>query len=231
MLALELYNKLALITGFPEYTNDTDTPDTTRFLLNCLSEGLHSVINNIYMQNNVLERTDTITTTKGIDKYGIEGIIKDILLDNNGVIRKLEYMDNVNPNYIPHGEGKVEREPKGYIIQKGYLRVFPIPDKEYKLHVTVSTENLVWANDDSSRNNIVNINDTVMADNKFCNLIIMRAAVIVFARAQNNLAKVYQELYSDELRDYLEHDLKTFEANRFFDRRAGHYDPRRGLID
>lgn len=231
MLALELYNKLALITGFPEYTNDTDTPDTTRFLLNCLSEGLHSVINNIYMQNNVLERTDTITTTKGIDKYGIEGIIKDILLDNNGVIRKLEYMDNVNPNYIPHGEGKVEREPKGYIIQKGYLRVFPIPDKEYKLHVTVSTENLVWANDDSSRNNIVNINDTVMADNKFCNLIIMRAAVIVLARAQNNLARVYQELYSDELRDYLEHDLKTFEANRFFDRRAGHYDPRRGLID
>ena len=41
----------------------------------------------------------------------------------------------------------------------------------------------------------------------------LQAAVIVFARAQNALAKVYQDLYSDELRDYLEHDLKTFEAN------------------
>ena len=232
MLALNLYNKLALITGFPEYTNETDTPETTRFLLDCLSEGLHSVINNIYMQNNVLERTDQITTTAGVDKYGIEGIIKNIQLVKTGCVRKLVYMDDIVPNYtIP--EAKLDRntkEPYAYTIDKGYLRLYPIPDKAYNLKVTVSTTHLVWANDDSSRNTIEDVNDTLMADNRFCKLVVMRAAVIIFARAQNALAQVYQDLYSDELRDYLEHDLKTFEANRFFDRSGGHFDPRRGLL-
>ena len=233
MLALNLYNKLALITGFPEYTNDTDTPETTRFLLDCLSEGLHSVINNIYMQNNVLERTDRITTTEGIDKYGIEGIIKTILLIQPGCVRKLKYMDNVNSNYvIPEDKlGRNTKEPYAYTIDKGYLRLYPIPDKAYNLDVTVSTTDLVWANDDSSRNTIENVNDTLMADNRFCKLVVMRAAVLIFARANNNLAQVYNDLYADELRDYLEQDLKTFEANRFFDRSAGHYNPRRGLLD
>lgn len=233
MLALNLYNKLALVTGFPEYTNSTDTPDTTRFLLNCLSEGLHSVINNIYMQNNVLERTDTIVTTPGEDKYGIEGIIKNIQVIEPGRVTRLTYMDNVTPNYNI-AEDKIERnkrKPEHYVIDKGYLRLYPIPDKEYELKVTVSTSDLVWANDDSSRSTIENINDTVMADDKFCNLIVMRAAVIIFARANNALTRVYQELYTDELRDYLEHDLKTFESNRFFDRRAGHFNPERGLLD
>lgn len=230
MLALNLYNKLALITGFPEYTNDTDAPETTRFLLDCLSEGLHSVINNIYMQNNVLERTDTITTKDGIDTYGIEGIIKSILVQDGARVRKLRYMDDINPNYILEGEGKVRKEPEFYTIQKGYLRVFPTPDREYKMQVTVSTTDLVWANDDSSRNTIEDINDALMADNRFCKLVVMRAATIIFARAQNAMAQVYQDLYSDELRDYLEHDLKTFEANRFFDRSAGHFNPERGLL-
>lgn len=232
MNALNLYNKLALITGFPEYTNNTDTPETTRFLLNCLSEGLHSVINNIYMQNNVLERTDTIVTSEGQDVYGLEGIIKDIQLVEPGVTHKLTYMDNTNPNYIIPEARKLENtgKPRNYVIKKGYLRLYPIPDKEYTLKVTVSTTDLVWANDDSSKNILDDINDTVMADNKFCNLIILRAAVIIFARAQNALTNVYQELYSDELRDYLEHDLKTFEANRFFDRSAGHFNPERGLL-
>lgn len=230
---IDMYNKLALITGFPEYTNETDTPDTTRFLLNCLSEGLHSVINNIYIQNNVLERTDTIVTTKGKELYGIEGIIKDVLLvdANNQTVRKLRYMDNVNPNFIPTGEASVQKEPEGYLIQKGYLRVFPVPDRAYILKVTVSTSDLVWANDDSSRTNIESIYDTVMADNRFCGIVVMRAAVIALTRAKNALAQTYSQLARDELNDYLEHDFKSLEADRFFDRRAGHYNPRRGLLD
>lgn len=230
-LVIDMYNKLALAAGFPEYTNDTDTPDTTRFLLDCLSQGLHSVINNIYMQNNVLERTDTIVTTPGKDIYGIEGIIKGILVEEPGRVTKLEYMDNVNPNFIPKGSEAVRKKPEGYVIEKGYLRVFPIPDKEYTLKVTVSTTDLVWANDDSSRRTIDSIYDTVMADDRFCNLVVMRAAVIALTRAQNALAQVYAELARDEMNDYLERDLKTFEANRFFDRSAGHYNPRRGLLD
>jgi len=230
---IDMYNKLALITGFPEYTNETDTPDTTRFLLNCLSEGLHSLINNIYIQNNVLERTDTIVTTAGKELYGLEGIIKDILLvdSRNNKVRKIGYMDNVNPNYILEGNDKKPGEPTGYLIQKGYLRLYPVPDKAYTLKVTVSTSDLVWANDDSSRGNIESIYDTVIADNKFCDLVVLRAAVIVFTRANNALAQVYSELQRDALNDYLEHDFKSLEANRFFDRSAGHYSPRRGLLD
>ena len=30
MLTLKMYNKLALLTGFPQYTNAVDTPDITR---------------------------------------------------------------------------------------------------------------------------------------------------------------------------------------------------------
>lgn len=230
---IDMYNKLALITGFPEYTNETDTPDTTRFLLNCLSEGLHSVINNIYIQNNVLERTDTIVTTRGKELYGLEGIVKDILLikGNNQSVKKLQYMDNVNPNFVPVGSEAVQKEPSGYLIQKGYLRVFPIPDAAYTLKVTVSTADLVWTNDDSSRNNIESIYDTVIADNRFCDIVVLRAAVIALTRANNNLARTYSELARDELNDYLEHDFKSLEANRFMDRSAGHYSPRRGLLD
>lgn len=184
------------------------------------------------MQNNVLERTDTITTSEGIDIYGIEGIIKTVQLVSPGRVRKLHYMDRVDSNYvIPEEKREANtREPYGYTIDKGYLRVFPIPDKAYKLKVTVSTSDLVWANDDTSRDSIEDINDSLMADRKFCNLVVMRAAIIIFARAQNNLFTVYQNLYQDELRDYLEHDLKTFEANRFFDRSAGHFDTHRGLL-
>jgi hypothetical protein len=232
MLALNMYNKLALITGFPEYTNDTDTPETTRFLLECLSQGLQNVINNIYMQNNVLERTDTITTTKDKELYGIEGIIKQIhLVRNDGSLRQLAYLDNVNPNIILEGVNKKTGEPHGYCISKGYLRIFPIPDGPHRLSVTVSTTDLVWANDDSSKRGITSVNDTVMADPRFCDLCVLRAAVLVFARAKNANAELYNNLYKDELNDYLEHDLKTLEANRFFDRSAGHYSPRRGLID
>ena len=32
-LVKDLYNELAVMTGFPLFTSETDTPDTTRFLL------------------------------------------------------------------------------------------------------------------------------------------------------------------------------------------------------
>ena len=232
MLALNMYNKLAMITGFPEYTNDVDTPETTKFLLDSLSQGLQNVINNIYIQNNVLERTDKIVTTRDKELYGIEGIIKEaILIKSDGTLNRLQYLDNFDPNIPFEGKNRKLKEPIGYCISGGYMRLFPIPDAAYNIQVTVSTSDLVWANDDTSRRTIENINDTIIADERFCNLVVLRAAVLVFARANNNLLSVYQNLYRDELNDYLEHDLKTLESNRFFDRSAGHYSPRRGLID
>lgn len=232
MLALNMYNKLALITGFPEYTNDTDTPETIRFLLEALSQGLKNVINNIYMQNNVLERTDKITTTRDKELYGIEGIIKQaILIKSDGSLRKLVYLDGMNPNIPLEGKNRKLKEPVGYCISNGYMRLFPVPDAAYNIQVTVSTSDLVWANDDTSRTSIESVNDTVMADERFCDLVVMRAACIIFLRAKNALVETYNGLYKDELNDYLEHDFKSLEADRFFDRSAGHYTPRRGLLD
>lgn len=231
MLVKNMYNKLALITGFPEYTSETDTPDTTRFLLSVLSDSLKSVINNIYMSNNVLERTDGITTKAGEELYGVEGIIRQVqMTDKNGRTIHLPYLDRFDANKYNNPERKITGMPVGYCISKGYLRLVPCPDAPYNLKVTVSTTDLVWANDDTSRTTIENVDDTVMADNRFCMLVVLRAAMVVFQRAQNNNFNVYAELFTDELKDYIEHDFKSFEANRFFDRRAGHYSPERGLL-
>ena len=78
MLILDAYNKLANLTGFPAYTNATDTPDTTRFLLHILSDALLYMIDSIYISQNVLQRTNTITTKKGQKLYDIDGIKKTI---------------------------------------------------------------------------------------------------------------------------------------------------------
>ena len=77
MLVKDMYDRLALITAFPIYTNETDTPEINRFLLEMLSEALQNTIDNLYISNNVLERNDTITTTPNRALYGIEGIIKN----------------------------------------------------------------------------------------------------------------------------------------------------------
>ena len=58
-LVKDLYDKLAIKTGFPLYTNEFDTPDITRFLLDVLSEALQSTIDSLYISNNILERNDT----------------------------------------------------------------------------------------------------------------------------------------------------------------------------
>ena len=56
MLVKDIYDKVALMTGFPVYTNETDTPETTRFLVEMISQSLQNVIADLYTTNNVLER-------------------------------------------------------------------------------------------------------------------------------------------------------------------------------
>ena len=58
MLVKDMYDRLALITAFPIYTNETDTPEINRFLLEMLSEALQNTIDNLYISNNVLQRND-----------------------------------------------------------------------------------------------------------------------------------------------------------------------------
>lgn len=229
MLVRDLYDRLALITAFPIYTNETDTPEINRFLLEMLSEALQNTIDNLYISNNVLERNDTITTTPDRALYGIEGIIKNIqLVRDNGQAIQIRYDDCVNPNDVT--DEKVG-EPRRYVIKNGYLKLLPTPDKAYTIKVCVSTTDLVMSDDDTSRTYIRSINDSIMANDRFCNLVVVKAAELIFARLQNPNVQIFSRLYEDNLKTFLEHDLKSLEAQRGFIRRAGHYNPERGLLD
>lgn len=229
-LVEDMYNELAVITGFPTYLNETNTPDTTKFLLQALSHALQNTIDNLYTTNNVLERTDTLYTVLKQSKYGIEGMVKNLQIkdDVSGRYIRLPYLDNFNKD---EEDANVQVDkPRGYVIKKGYLRLVPIPDKEYELKVTLSTNNLVWANNDVSKISITNIDDAVMASEEFCNIVVLKAATIVFMRCQNANAKIYAEIGNNRLRNLIERDTGSIEASRVWDRSAGHYNPDKGLL-
>lgn len=229
MLVKDMYDRLALITAFPIYTNETDTPEINRFLLEMLSEALQNTIDNLYISNNVLERNDTIITTPNRELYGIDGIIKNIqLVKENGHAIQIRYDDYANPNNI---NNEKEGEPRRYVIKNGYLKLLPTPDKAYTIKVCVSTTDLVMADDDTSRTYIQSINDSIIANDRFCNLVVTKAAELIFARLRNPNVQIFSRLYEDNLKTFLEHDLKSIEAQRGFIRRAGHYNPERGLLD
>ena len=133
-LVKDMYDSLALKTGFPVYTNDTDCPDINRFLLEMISEGLQGTIDNLYISNNVLERNDTIKTIANKNNYGIEGLIKNIQIQrDNGNYEPLPYNDYVNPNDLNEEFGR----PTSYVIKNGYLRLLPTPDKVYTIKIRV----------------------------------------------------------------------------------------------
>lgn len=233
MLVQTMYNKLALMSGFPVYTNDTDAPEINRFLLEILSQALQNVIDDLYISNNVLERNDTITTSAGEDLYGIEGIIKNIQVVDGNKVTPVRYNDRVNPNAILPSEMDEQKrgKPTEYVIKNGYLKLMPVPDKAYSVKVCVSTTDLVISDDDSSRTTIEHINDSVLASDRFCNLVVTKAAVLLFARLQNPNTQVYAQLYDGNVKTFIEHDLKSIEAQRGHIRRAGHYNPEYGLLD
>ena len=227
-LVKDMYDSLALKTGFPVYTNDTDCPDINRFLLEMISEGLQSTIDNLYISNNVLERNDTIKTIPNKNNYGIEGLIKNIQIQgDNGCYDSLPYDDYANPNDLNEEFGR----PESYVIKNGYLKLLPTPDAEYTIKICVSTTDLVMADDDTSRTSVTHINDSIMASDRFCDLVVLKAAGLTVARLQNAAAEIYAGRYGARLKTFLERDIGTIEAQRGHIRGAGHYDSRFGLID
>lgn len=244
ILVKDLYNRLAIATGFPLYTNETDTPDINRFLIEQLSEALLSTIDDCYICNNVLERTDTITTTKFQDKYGVDGIIKNAQLIKSGANKTLKYNQLINPyDEIEHKVLKTDPGteevlkmsntgiPEEYIIQNGYLKLLPMPDDEYTIKLTLSTTDLVSTNNDEFRDRIESVNDSILASNRFCDLVLLKACVLVFTRLQNPNAQYYAQLLDGRMKTFLEHDIGTTELMRGYDRQAGHYNYRKGLLD
>lgn len=233
---LDMYNKLATVAGFPQYSTEMDTEDITRFLLECLSEALLNVIDNLYTSNNVLERIDTIKTTPEQGLYGVSGLIKSVqLIEDNGRVRDIPFNERFPKNKEEErdekGNLKYKGMPRSYVLQKGYLRLLPVPNKEYKIKLVLSTTDLVMSDNDISRDTIEHINDSILASAKFCELVVLRAATILFARCRNANAEIYQGLYEDRRRTFIEHDYGSSEQRRGFRRNAGHYDSRRGLLD
>lgn len=238
----EIYDRVAVITGFPLYSNDTDTPDINRFLLQVISESLHALVDRLYINNNVLERKDTIVTTSNEEFYGISGIIKKAqIIDSKGSVRQLPYLnkfskDKITSKFIYNEETRENQEikqtgfPEGYIIEGGYLRLIPCPDKEYTIKLTLSTTNLVMSDNDEYRESIESVEDRILADDRFCNLVIIQAAALIFARCQNANTQIYMSLLEERIKTYLERDFGSNEANRLYDKRQGNYNPRKGLL-
>lgn len=238
----EIYDRVAVITGFPLYSNDTDTPDINRFLLQIISEALHALIDRLYISNDVLERKDTIITTPDVEYYGISGIVKKAqIVDSKGSIKQLPYLnkfpkDKITSKFIYNEETEENQEikqtglPEGYIIEGGYLRLIPCPEKEYTVKLTLSTTDLVMSDNDEYREVVESVNDNILADDRFCNLIVLQAAVLIFARCQNANTQIYMSLLEERIKTYIEQDFGSNEANRLYDRRQGNYNPRKGLL-
>lgn len=244
VLVKDLYNRLATNTGFPLYTNETDTPDINRFLLEQLSEALLSTIDNCYICNNVLERVDTITTKKFQDEYGVDGIIKNVQLIKSGANKTLKYNQLLNTyDEFEHkvletdpDTGEVTKMsntgiPSEYVIRGGYLKLLPMPSDEYTIKLTLSTTDLVSTNNDEFRDRIESIEDSILASNRFCDLVLLKACELVFVRLQNPLANYYSQLLDSRMKTFLEHDIGSTEIMRGYDRQGGHYNYRRGLLD
>ena len=163
----------------------------------------------------------------GSNDNGIDGIIKSLqLIDDKGRVHRLPYNELAEKDCVKECKGL----PRSYVIKKGYLKLIPAPDKEYTLKVCVSTTDLVAADNDIGRSTIEHIDDSVLADNRFCNLVILKAATFVFGRCQNPNAQIYANLYEARLATYLEHDLKTLESYRGFNRGGGHFRTDQGLL-
>lgn len=232
---LDLYNDVATATGFPLYTNETDTPDITRFLLEMISEGLHSTIDNLYINNNTLERTDIIVTNNKTDIYAVQGIVKHIdLIRPNGKVKPLPYNDKFDFNRANSENAEQlessKAEPASYVIKKGYIRLLPFPDKAYKIKITLSTNDLVLSDNDTYRNSVKDINDSIIGSKDFETCVKLRTIALIYIKCNNQLSALYSQLANERLKAYIEKDFGSNQATRLNNPSAGHYDTRRGLL-
>lgn len=232
---LDLYNDVATATGFPQYTNETDTPDITRFLLEMISEGLHSTIDNLYINNNTLERTDVLITNNTTDLYSMQGIVKHIdLVKEDGSIQTLPYNDGINFNRAnTQNQEELERhkgQPTCYVIKNGYIRLYPFPDKEYKLILTLSSNDLVLADDDTYRTSVKDINDSIIGSKEFETCVKLRTIALIYIKCNNQLSSLYSQLANERLKAYIEVDYGSNQQNRLNNPSAGHFNTRRGLL-
>ncbi|MCM1324133.1 MAG: hypothetical protein NC218_08220 [Acetobacter sp.] len=227
----ELYNEVAVATGFPTYTNDTDTPDITRFLLEMISEGLHSTLDLISTNANTVQRENRIITIPGQDKYSVDGIVKHLeLIDDRGRIHRIPYNDMADP--MRTLDKKVDKGmPRSYVISGGYIKLMPIPEKKYELRAVLSSSDLVLSNNDTYKNRVTDIEDVIIGTQDFATCVKMRTIALLLMRCMSPQAQIYSGLSIERVKSYIEKDIGSVEGNRGMRRSGGHYDVRRGLLD
>lgn len=225
----DIYNRVAVACGFPTYTNDTDTPDTTRFILEMISEGLQSTIDILTTNNASLDMKNEIVTMDGVDTYAVAGIVKHIEVVYDGRVRRLNY-NNAVDFMRTNGENVQKGLPTSYAIDNGYLRLFPVPDNNYKIVMRLSTDDLVLSDNDISRSYVEHINDSIIATQELGVLITLRTITLVLLRCQSPNAKIYSELQRARFNTFLEREYMSNEGKRMFNGYTGHYNPDRGLL-
>lgn len=227
-LVEDIYNTVAINTGFPIYVNDTDTPYTTAYILQSISEALQLVVDSLYISQNMFTAVNRIITIPNQSTYSVTGIIKDVFLINeeSGNRTRIYYNEE-----FKYGSKNVQvAKPYSYVIEKGMMRLIDTPDKAYNIEVTSSVLDLVLANDDSSRSTITAITDTVVGNEDFISLLVIQASAILLGKAQNPKAEFYANMGKKRIRTVIERDLGTMEAQRTFGKTAGNYNPDKGLL-
>lgn len=230
----KLYDKVAIACGFPTYTNDTDTPDITKFILEMISEGLNSTIDILSTNSLRLRRLEEIRTIKDKDEYAITGIIVhaeliEDLKDDKTKVTRLRYYDDADPMRTLDSSS-IAGKPTGYTIHDGYLRLFPKPDKEYKIKMEISTNDLVLADNDVYRTNVEHINDSIIGSQDLADVIFLRTCALILIRAKSPTAQLYTELQDARIKTMIEKDFGSNEARRMDSGFYGHYNPNRGLL-
>ena len=162
--------------------------------------------------------------------YAFDGVIKHMeVTDSRGRIHRITYKDNDDFLATPQ-TGARQGLPRQYVISNGYIKLLPTPDKAYNIKIITSTNDIVLSDSDVRRSSVSHINDSLMCTQDLANLIKLRACSLIFLRCNSPLAQVYAELANARLSTYTEIDYGSNEAQRGYDRSAGHYDAGRGLL-
>lgn len=227
----DLYNEVAVATGFPRYTNDTDTPDITRFLLEMISEGLHSFLDIMSTNSNFVQRENKIVTTPGRDTYAVDGIVKHLeVKDASGKVHRVMYDDMADTMRTLDKETE-KGLPRAYVISGGYIKLLPVPDKKYEMKAVLSSSHLVLSNNDTYNNSVTDINDVIIGTKDMATCVKLRTIALILMRCMSPQAQIYADLSVERIKSYIEKDIGSTEANRGMRRSGGHYDVRRGLLD
>lgn len=228
----ELYNDIATATGFPQYSNTTDTPDITRFMFEMITEGLNSTLDLLSTNSATGERVDVFATIPGQDRYNVAGMVKHLEVKDptTGRYNRVFYSDTAD-TMAATNEDEIKRGfPRAYVISGGSIKLFPVPDDIYEMRTVLYSNHIILADDDTYKNKVTSINDVIIGTADFEQLIKLRIIALILIRCASSQAQIYSSLAQERIKTYIEKASGSNEPNRNLRRSGGHYDVRRGLL-